>query len=55
MRSHTELIHSITVLYNWASNPDRDTVSALTDRQAKEASTKLRELWAVLDRRSKKS
>ncbi len=53
MRDHVELSHQVTVLYNWAMNPDRDTISALSNKQAKEAVAHLKELWPILERRSK--
>lgn len=52
MKSHLELIHQIEVLHNWAVDP-RDTISALSERQAKDAVVKLKALWEVLDRRKR--
>ena len=52
MRSKVELMHQISVLYNWATTPDRDTISGLSDKQASQACEKLRELWTIVERRS---
>lgn len=54
MRHHIELSHEITTLYNWSTNPDRDTVSALSDKQAREAVIYLKEIWSILERRRKR-
>jgi len=51
-RNRVELAHKITVLYNWLTDP-RDTVSALSEGQAKKAIIKIEELWKVLERRSR--
>ena len=52
-RYRVELMHKIDVLTHWATNPDKDTISALSEKQAKDAVYKINELWVVLDRRSK--
>ena len=52
MKAHLELIHQIEVLHNWAVDP-RDTISALAEKQAREAVAKLKALWEVLDRRKR--
>ena len=48
-----EFSHKLTVLYNWAFNPDKDTISALSEKQARELNIKLNECWQIIDRRSK--
>ena len=53
-RARVELMSQISTLYHWANMPDRDTISALSEKQAKEAVVKIKELWAVLDRRAKR-
>lgn len=51
-RSRVELMHQIGVLYSWATDP-RDTISALSERQAKKAVEEIKTLWEIIDRRSK--
>lgn len=50
-RYKVEFAHKLTVLYNWGFNPDKDTISALSEKQAKELCYKLNEMWKVIDRR----
>ena len=49
-RNRVELMNAITVLYNWAVDP-RDTISALSEKQAKQALGKMEELWRTIERR----
>lgn len=52
-RYRIELMHKLTVLNNWATNPDKDTISALSEKQARELCYEINKLWAIIDRRSK--
>lgn len=52
MRHHLELLHSITVLYNFATD-EKDTISKLSDKQAKKAVEGIKALWAILERRAR--
>jgi hypothetical protein len=50
-RNRVSLMHQISVLYSWASNPDKDTISALSEKQASDAVKHLEAIWAIIDRR----
>lgn len=54
MKAKIEFSHKLTVLNGWATNPNKDTISALSEKQAREAVAKIKELWSVLDRRAKR-
>lgn len=49
-RNRVELMHAITVLNNWATDP-RDTISAMSEAQAKRASEYLKGFWVIAERR----
>lgn len=53
-QNRVELSHKLTVLHNWAFNPDLDTISALTEKEAKDITYKINEIWRIIDRRKKK-
>jgi len=54
MRYKVELSHKLTVLNNWAFNPDKDTISSLSEKQCQELCYKINEMWLIIDRRKKK-
>lgn len=49
-RNRVALMHEISVLYNWATD-ERDTISALSENQAKKAVDHLKKLWVYVERR----
>lgn len=49
-RNRVALMHEITVLYNWASD-ERDTISLLSENQAKRALEHLKKMWTYVERR----
>ena len=53
-RHKVELSHKLTVLHNWAFNPDKDTISALSENQAKALNNLLSMMWEVIERRTKR-
>lgn len=53
-RYRIELMHKIDVLFHFATNPDKDTISALSETQAREIIYKLNEVWKIIDRRKSK-
>jgi hypothetical protein len=53
-RHRVELAHKITVLSNWAFDPDRDTISALSESQARDINIMLTQIWTIIDRRRRK-
>ena len=54
MRYKVELSSKLTTLHNWAFDESRDTLSALSEKQAQELCYKINEMWVVIDRRKKK-
>ena len=50
-RYRIELCHKISVLHSWAMNPDKDTISSLSEDNARKACIHLEKLWSILDRR----
>lgn len=52
-RNRVELMHQISVLYGWATD-EKDTISALSETQARRALEHLKLLWTHLDRRAKR-
>lgn len=53
-RNRVELSHRLTILHNWAFDPERDTISGLTEKQAAEVIRLINEAWMVIDRRAAK-
>lgn len=51
-RAKVELAHRLTVLHNWAFQEDKDTLSALTEHQAKDIIKLIGQIWQVIDRRA---
>lgn len=49
-RNRVELMHQISVINNWATD-SRDTISALSEKKAKEAVDTLKQFWKIVDRR----
>lgn len=50
-RNRVKLMHAISVLYHWASDESRDTISALSDKQVKLMLRVLEEFWNVKDKK----
>ena len=50
-RNKVDLMHRISVLYHWASDSDRDTISALSDKQVKLMLENMEKFWAIKDGR----
>lgn len=53
-RHKVELSHKITVLSQLALNPDRDTISLLSEKRAKELNDMINKMWLVIERRAKR-
>ena len=51
-RNKVKLMHDLTVIYNWASDEARDTISALSDKQVKAMLGLVEQFWAIKDGRS---
>ena len=51
-RFKVELSHKITVLSNWAFNDSKDTISLLSEKQAKEIVELINQIWTVAERRN---
>lgn len=49
-RSRVALMHEIGILYGWATD-ERETISALSESQAKKALGHLKALWPLIERR----
>ena len=53
-RNRVELMHQVSVLYNWAID-ERDTISALSEKTARKAVIYLAGFWPLVERRRKGS
>ena len=51
-RNRVELMHQITVLHNWATDP-RDTISAMSEAQAGKVLRHLKAMWLLVERRQR--
>lgn len=52
-RGRVELALVINTLHNWATDENRDTISALSEKQAKEAADYLKGAWLIIERRKR--
>lgn len=53
MKYHLELLHQINILHSWATDESKDTLSTISEKNAKEALYRIKALWQVLDRRKR--
>lgn len=51
-RGRVELALVISTLNNWATDESRDTISALSEKQAKEAADHIKKVWTIIERRA---